>query len=295
MKSITIFTPTFNRAHLLPRLYQSLRAQSSVDFCWLVVDDGSSDNTAALVRAWISEGALDIRYVHKPNGGMHTAHNAAYELIATELNVCIDSDDLMPPEAVANILAHWRVAKSDPSLAGMLGLDRALDGGVVGTSFPESGMKATLGQVYKKYKVRGDKKVVLRTDVARAFPRYPEFPGERLVPIGSLYTQIDRDYRLLCVNEIWAIVDYQPDGSSATVARQYFQSPRGFRHDAVLNVRFGASAFYRLKNILKIEVLDIILKGSDSAGPRMVPALASMLLKPISYTACLVLRHRARV
>src|SRR5690554_1440544 len=99
-KTITIFTPTFNRAHLLPRLYQSLCSQTSSDFLWLVIDDGSSDGTDELVKEWQEENKIAIEYHFKENGGMHTGHNLAYQVIDTELNVCIDSDDYMPEDAV---------------------------------------------------------------------------------------------------------------------------------------------------------------------------------------------------
>lgn len=98
---LTVFTPTYNRAHTLPRTYQSLCRQECKDFVWLVVDDGSTDGTADLVRSWQQEAnGLEIRYIYKENGGMHTAHNAAYEVIDTELNVCIDSDDCLADGAV---------------------------------------------------------------------------------------------------------------------------------------------------------------------------------------------------
>lgn len=294
MSTITVFTPAYNRAHLLPRLYASLCAQTCKDFCWLVVDDGSTDGTGELVQGWIDEGLLQIRYAYKPNGGMHTAHNLAYDLIDTELNVCIDSDDMMPAGAVAAILARWKIARDDPTLAGMLGLDEALGGDLIGTPFPRDGMLATLEQAYNCHGVRGDKKVVLRTEVVRQFPKYPEFPGERLVPLGSLYTQIGKRYRFLCVNEVWATVEYQPEGSSATVSRQYFQSPRGFRHDAVVNALLGSTLPFRAKNMLKIEVLDLILgeRPRDGGAPFASRGL-SILMRPLSYLAYAVLRWRA--
>lgn len=294
MSTITVFTPAYNRAHLLPRLYASLCAQTCKDFCWLVVDDGSTDGTGELVQGWIDEGLLQIRYAYKPNGGMHTAHNLAYDLIDTELNVCIDSDDMMPAGAVAAILARWKIARDDPTLAGMLGLDEALGGDLIGTPFPRDGMLATLEQAYNCHGVRGDKKVVLRTEVVRQFPKYPEFPGERLVPLGSLYTQIGKRYRFLCVNEVWATVEYQPEGSSATVSRQYFQSPRGFRHDAVVNVQLGSTLAFRAKNMLKIEVLDLILgeRPRDGSTPFASRGL-SILMRPLSYLVYAVLRWRA--
>ena len=290
MKTLTVFTPTYNRAHLLPRLYASLCAQSSKDFVWLVVDDGSSDGTRDLIKKWISDSAIEIRYVYKQNGGMHTAHNVAYEVVETELNVCIDSDDWMPHGAIASILSNWQLAGGDTALAGMLGLDQHLDGRIVGSPFPESGLKATLGQVYGQYRVQGDKKIVLRTEVVSAYPRYPEFPGERLVPIASLYTLIDQRYKLFCVNEVWATVEYQPDGSSATVGKQYFQSPLGFRHDALINLSHAEGAWTKFKNIVKLGVTDFILEGRGVRREKSPVPLLSLIVWPVSYLAYLRLR-----
>ena len=96
MIKLTVFTPAYNRAHTLPRTYESLVKQDCKNFIWLIVDDGSTDQTEALVRKWQTENSgFEIRYIYKPNGGMHTAHNTAYENIDTELNICIDSDDCM--------------------------------------------------------------------------------------------------------------------------------------------------------------------------------------------------------
>ena len=101
---LTIFTPAYNRAHTLPRTYESLCAQQCKDFIWLVVDDGSSDNTAELVKEWQQkDNGFEIRYVYKDNGGMHTAHNTAYALIDTELNTCIDSVDVYGLETVTAV------------------------------------------------------------------------------------------------------------------------------------------------------------------------------------------------
>ena len=113
MKSLTVFTPTFNRAHTLPRLYDSLCRQTCDDFEWLVIDDGSTDETEKLVRDWTDEGILSIRYIYQENGGLYTGYNTAYANIESELNVCIDSDDAMPPDAVGSILQMWRERGSD--------------------------------------------------------------------------------------------------------------------------------------------------------------------------------------
>ena len=98
---ITVFTPAYNRAHTLPRTYESLKRQNNKNFIWLIIDDGSIDNTQELVDQWIKEdNDFIIQYIYKENGGMHTAHNVAYQNITTELNVCIDSDDCLADNAI---------------------------------------------------------------------------------------------------------------------------------------------------------------------------------------------------
>lgn len=101
MATLTVFTPLYNRINTLKRTYESLKRQTSKDFVWLIIDDGSTDNPYEIIKEWIKiNNGFEIRYVYKKNGGMHTAHNTAYENIDTELNVCVDSDDYMPDNAV---------------------------------------------------------------------------------------------------------------------------------------------------------------------------------------------------
>ena len=135
MKTLTIFTPAYNRAHTIGRTYESLCRQTCKDFEWLVIDDGSSDNTRALVEGWIKEDKIPVRYIYQQNQGMHGAHNTAYRNIATELNTCIDSDDYMPDDAVEKIVTFWKQYGSD-RYAGIIGLDQTMDGKIIGTKFP---------------------------------------------------------------------------------------------------------------------------------------------------------------
>ena len=227
MALLTVFTPAYNRAHTLPRTYESLCRQDCKDFVWLVVDDGSSDNTAALVRSWQEqENGFEIHYLYKENGGMHTAHNAAYEVIDTELNVCIDSDDYLADGAVKKILDKWCSVK-DLGYAGIIGLDADLDGKLIGKGFPDGLTETTLTGYYAAGG-SGDKKLVYRTDVIKQYPPYPVFDGEKYVALAYKYRLIDQDYKLAVLDEVLCNVEYQPDGSSGTMWKQYLRNPRGF-------------------------------------------------------------------
>lgn len=226
MKTLTIFTPTYNRAHTLRRTYQSLCDQTCKDFEWLIIDDGSTDNTAEIVNQWISEADFKIRYIYQENQGMHGAHNTAYKNISTKLNTCIDSDDYMPTDAVEKIINFWSQYGSD-KYAGFIGLDFNTNGNLIGTKFPNDVKETTLTDFYL-LGGKGDKKIIYRTDIVQKYPEYPLFEGEKYVGLAYKYMLIDQDYKLLTLNEPLVIVEYQPDGSSNSMYRQYWNNPHGF-------------------------------------------------------------------
>ena len=228
MPFLTIFTPSYNRAHTLPRTYESLLAQDCKDFIWLVVDDGSTDNTAELISNWQKfDNGFEIRYVYKENGGMHTAHNTAYELIDTELNTCVDSDDCMAEGAVHKIFEKWQLVKNS-GYAGIVALDADMKTGkVIGTDFPEYLKETTLVGYYGNGG-KGDKKLIYRTEVINKYPPYPTFEGEKYVGLVYKYRLIDQDYKLAVLNEVVCRVEYLANGSSGTMYKQYIRNPKGF-------------------------------------------------------------------
>lgn len=236
-KTLTVFTPTYNRAHTLPRTYESLCRQTCHDFEWLVVDDGSTDGTDALAAQWMSEGRIAMRYIRQENQGMHGAHNTAYAHISSPLNVCIDSDDMLTDKAVEIILRTWR-EQADEHTAGLVGLDVDMaTRQVIGTPFPEGVNRLHMTDYYNRMKGRGDKKYVLRTDLVKKYPPYPLFCGEKYVNLATLYAFIDIDYTWIVLNEPLAVVDYQVDGSSYSMYRQYWNNPRGFMYHRVADMQ----------------------------------------------------------
>lgn len=228
MAILTVFTPAYNRAHTLPRTYVSMQKQDCKEFIWLIVDDGSSDNTAELVKEWQQQNnGFEIRYIYKENGGMHTAHNVAYENIDTELNVCIDSDDELAEGAVRKILTKWEEVKNQ-GYAGIVGLDAEMGtGNIIGTDFGKEITDTTLTGFYARGGM-GDKKLVYRTDIIKQYPPYPIFEGEKYVALAYKYRLIDQKYRLAVLNDVLCNVEYQQDGSSMNMYRQYVSNPKGF-------------------------------------------------------------------
>ena len=191
------------------------------------MDDGSTDGTGNLVRRWQSEEeGFSIQYIWKENGGMHTAHNTAYENIHTELNVCIDSDDRMAPGAVRKIKDTWEKVR-DQGYAGIIALDADFSGDIIGKGFPEEMVDTTLGGYYAGGGA-GDKKLIYRTDVVNSVPPYPVFPGEKYGGLVYKYTLIDQKYKLFVLDEVVCEVEYQADGSTGTMWKQYLANPNGF-------------------------------------------------------------------
>jgi hypothetical protein len=195
---------------------------------WLIVDDGSTDNTAELVKDWMSkDNGFEIQYIYKENGGMHTAHNVAYRNIHTELNTCIDSDDALSENAVEKIINKWNQVKGK-GYAGIIALDANMNTGkVIGKGFPKDMTETTLSGYYASGG-SGDKKLIYRTDIINSVPEYPVFDDEKYLALAYKYKLIDQKYKLAVLNEIVCDVEYQEDGNSHIMYKQYMKCPKSF-------------------------------------------------------------------
>lgn len=201
MPKFTVFTPTYNRAHTLPRVYESLRQQSFRSFEWLIVDDGSTDGTAELVARWQKDSSFDIRYYWQENGGKHTATNEALTRARGEWFASIDSDDELTPGALEALDEVWaRVAAEDqPEIAGIWGLCVDETGQLVGDPFPDAPRPTSYSEMRHRFRVTGEKWSAHRLDILRRFP-YPKADGN-YVPEALIYMMIDNRYRSIFVNE----------------------------------------------------------------------------------------------
>jgi glycosyltransferase involved in cell wall biosynthesis len=272
MKSITVFTPTFNRAHLLPRLYKSLCDQTSKDFIWLIINDGSIDNSEDIVKKWSKENEIEIQYAYKENGGMHTGHNLAYSLIKTELNICIDSDDYMPENAIEIILTAWNKVVDKDNVSGLVGLDANKNRKVLGTEMPFNIRQGSYYDLYNKYGATGDKKFVLKTKDVKKYQLYPEYKNEKLVPLGILYIMMGECNPFVFLNEILCIVEYQEGGSSSTILQQYKQSPNGFGYARQIGKKYSSSIVNNYKNSIHLVSSAILAKKLAllTTGPKVI-------------------------
>lgn len=227
---ITVFTPTYNRADCLHHGYKALQRQTDKNFEWLIIDDGSTDNTAELVKQWQSEdNDFNIRYIYKKNGGLHTGYNEAIANMDTELSVCIDSDDYMPDDAIETILKFWNQYGSD-EYAGISGLDfNAKTDTVIGGVYPEQKTINLIDCLIGKYPdSSGDKKHVVRTELYKSVAPMKSFEGEKNFNPHCMHLEISKKYDFLVLNKNLCFVDYQPTGMTNSMLWQYYNSPNSF-------------------------------------------------------------------
>lgn len=277
MKTLTIITTTYNRAYCIGQVYESLKRQDCDDFCWLVVDDGSTDNTREVIQGFIDEGIIDITYIYQPNKGMTGARNTAYEACTTELNTIIDSDDWLADGAVRKIIDFWRANRRE-DLAGIIALDVNPKGNVIGTPLPEDIAETTMMELFGKFKARGDKKLIYRSDISRKYP-YPEIPGENFFPPSYKFFHIDQKYKMLLLNEGICVVDYNDDSMSFDKIAQYRRCPKGFAIYYNLCMDVYPSIKDRIKNCLMYIAMMRISHQNKIISDSSRPA-ATLILYP---------------
>lgn len=291
MKTLTIITTTYNRAYCIGQVYESLKRQDCDDFCWLVVDDGSTDNTREVIQGFIAEGLIDIEYIYQENKGMTGARNTAYEACRTELNTIIDSDDWLADGAVRKIIDFWRVNRRD-DLAGIIALDVNPKGDVIGTSLPAKIRESTYGELFGKYRLQGDKKLIYRTDISKSYP-YPEFPGEKFFPPSYKFLKIDKTHRLLLFPEGVCVVDYNDDSMSFDKISQYRHCPQGFSMHFNYAMKNYHSIRMIIKNCLMYIACSKLAKNKDIIKNSKRPSLTFLLYLPGSLLH-LYLLHTTR-
>ena len=259
-KRITVFTPAYNRADLLPNLYGSLLRQNSREFLWLVIDDGSTDNTREIVEGWIREEKIDIQYVYKENGGLHTGYNKAIECMDTELSVCIDSDDYLTDDCIETVLKFWDENKAE-DIAGFIGLDIRPDGSIIGGLLPDV---KTVDPLWLTELDAGDRKYVIRNDCYRKVYPMPVFAGEKNFNPHYLVLKLCMDYKFLVLNKPLCVVNYQPDGMSANIFRQYLNSPNSFAQYRKVIMENPYTSFpYLLKTTIHYVSSSILSKNKN--------------------------------
>ena len=211
---ITVFSPTYNRAYIITDLYHSLCRQSYKKFEWLIIDDGSTDNTEELVDSFIDEKIIDIRYIKQSNGGKHTAINNGVHIANGELFFIVDSDDQIVDNALERIMFHYDQIKDDESFAGVCGLKAFFNGEPVGGDFSYDILDCNSLDFRYKYHAKGDMAEVFKTKILKNYP-FPEYKNECFCAESIVWNKIALNYKLRYFKEKIYLCDYLPDGLSA--------------------------------------------------------------------------------
>lgn len=276
-KTLTVFTPTYNRAYTLGRLYESLVRQTSQDFQWIVVDDGSTDDTEELVAGWIEQGLLPIYYYKQENGGKPRAHNRGVEECDTELFMCMDSDDYLTDNCVEVILRRWQKERDKKEISGIIALKGKDLKEPLGTWFPKGVYYSTYKELYNHYKFKGDSELIFRTEILKKYP-YWVAEGEKFIGEGYVWQKIDCQYTLAVLHEIVAICEYLEDGYSQNVRKLTKDNPISYtelRRQSILYSTTWKNRFYH--TILCI--VGCILQGKKNP----FPILPYKLLGVVAY------------
>lgn len=256
--TLTVFTPSYNRVDLLTRGYEALLRQTSHDFCWLIIDDGSKDNTRELVHSWFDESNIEedsnhirgvskdaswlqMQYCYKENGGLHTGYNKAIELMDTEICICIDSDDYMPDDGVEICVNEWSKHK-DKNIAGLVGYDYTIQGKLLGEKM-EDGKVIHYVRMKQDKRYTADNKLVMRVDLLKKVAPQLSFPGERNFNPIWMILKIDQFAPFVMIDKTLCIVDYQESGMAANIVNQYFNSPNSFMELRRLYVNLKYTSF----------------------------------------------------
>lgn len=289
---LTVFTPAYNRADLLTRCYESMCKQTNKKFIWMIVDDGSTDNTREISESWVKNTKdFQVIYIYKENGGLHTAYNTAIANIDTELCVCIDSDDFMPDNAVGLILDFWKKNGSD-KYAGIVGLDFNMDGNVIGDMLPDIKSVNLIGLFTGKYNiVNGDRTNVVRTELYKKYAPMKVFKGEKNFNPHYMHLQISEEYDFLVLNENLRFVDYQETGMSNSMLKQYRSSPNSFAEIRKLYLSFkDTSLKFKIKHSIHLASSCILAKKTMSSVKDNPYKLLSVIALPFGFALSLIVR-----
>lgn len=228
MSLITVFTPTYNRAYTLGDLYHSLLLQTNFHFEWLIIDDGSTDNTEEIVESFLkTENPFPIRYYKKANGGKHTAINKGTQLANGYLFFIVDSDDRLTPNAIEKLFSWEQSIEDKSKFAGVSGNKGDFEGNLLGTTFPGYSIDATNLERQEK-NILGDKAEAYYTQVLRDFP-FPVISGESFMTESVVWDRIGAaGLKIRWVNEVIYLAEHRADGLIAQGDMRYANNPKGY-------------------------------------------------------------------
>lgn len=282
---MTIFTPTYNRAHLLERLYKNLCEQEYQNFEWLIIDDGSTDNTREIIENYKREGKLNIQYFYKENGGKHTAINFGLEKAQSDIFFLLDSDDFLEKSATKVVAEKWDVIRNTPSLCGIVGLSKFLNKEVRTDAFPEDDWVVSFTDIYFKYKILGDKPVAFKTSVMKQFP-FPENQGIHFVFEAVSWHEMAKKYNVLAVNDLLQYKEYTEDGITRNTYKKEYVKGLAFSFFHLVKNRtypFAKYPHHFLWNYIHLAINSLLSGESYFNQLSLIDKIIYLMFYPRAY------------
>lgn len=281
----TIFTPTYNRAYMLGNLYDGLKNQTFKDFEWLIVDDGSTDNTKELVEKFKIESDININYIFKENGGKHAAINLGTDNAQGELFFVVDSDDNLVNSALEEINKSWENIDSKDKCVGIVGLNQYENGSIIGKKF-EQEMKIPFIEIYEKYKINGDKAIAIKSSVMKEY-KFPESKNIKFVTESVVLDDISKKYNVKCTNNILKVTEYLEDGLTKNKLSENYINGMAFSSLYCINKNVYTLNYYpvillrQYINLYKFSKVSNINYSKNLN--KFYKKIAYTLLTPLSY------------
>lgn len=267
---VTVITPTYNRANLLKRTYDSLIIQSDKRFEWLIIDDGSTDNTKNLIESYIIENIIPIKYIYKENGGKHTAINVGLEIIKTPLVIILDSDDYLTNNALEIIIKYYFKYNNHDNICGFVFLKIYPNGDLNGKLFPINEQICSFIDRRVNGKIHGDKCEVLYTKYFKKH-KFPEYKGEKFISESTVWISMGLKYEMVFINEKIYVAEYLENGLTKQGRKLRISSPNGSMENARIRMnnksnfirRFKGGILYSCYGLFAQKKLSVIIRNNE--------------------------------
>lgn len=226
---LSILTATYNRGIYLPKLYESIKKnlKYKLNCEWIIIDDGSTDDTKNQVQKLIEENIVEIKYYYQKNSGKMVAINEAVKFASGELIVDCDSDDYFTDDAFQKIQENANKLLQDESLYGMVFLKRENTGILSGKEFKKQEQKTTMFDLYFKEDIQGEKIIVFNTKIRKQYFHKLE-KEEKFITEARMYHQMEEKYQLLAINDVIEQGSYIEDGYTKNITKTFKQYPYGY-------------------------------------------------------------------
>ena len=284
---LTVLTPTYNREENLKKLFQSLQRQTVKEFEWLLVDDGSIDNTKKTVEEMETVAKFPMRYIYKDNGGKHTAINTGVRQITSELVFIVDSDDMLEFNAIEIILEYYDKYKMIPNLCGFSFLKEYPDKKINGKLFePDEKIGTYIECRINADDTHADKAEVFFTRCLKEFS-FPEYKNEKFLGEDIVWIRMALKYQMVHINKAIYVADYLNDGLTKNRRKNNIKSPRGCMERAKEFLRPELRLRYRIKGAVQY-----VIYGKFAGEKKLIRKAPDKILVTCVYIPSLLVYHK---